>query len=59
MAKVVNDKKLNKIRDNYPDTWEWMKHKASWEHMCLGAVLNSYEDYIDVMMEKEDGKMQV
>ena len=59
MAKVINDKKLNKIRDNYPDTWEWMKHKASWEHMCLGAVLNSYEEYIDEMMEKENVEMQV
>ena len=53
MAKVINDKKLNKIRDNYPDTWEWMKHKASWEHMCMGAVLDSYEKHIDEMMERE------
>lgn len=43
---VVNVKKLNKIRDNYPNTWKWMQHKASWEHMCMGAVLNSYEEYI-------------
>lgn len=50
---IVNTKKLNKIRDNYPNTWEWMRHKASWEHMCMGAVLDSYEKYIDELMERE------
>ena len=50
---IVNTKKLNKIRDNYPNTWEWMRHKASWEHMCMGAVLDSYEKHIDEMMERE------
>lgn len=54
MASVVDVKKLNKIRDNYPDTWEWMKHKASWEHMTLGSVLDGYEEYIDELMKKED-----
>ena len=49
MAKV-NLKKLNEIRDNYPNTWEWMRHKASWEHMCMGAVLNHYEEHIDDLM---------
>ena len=56
MANVVNVKKLNKIRDNYPNTWGWMRHKASWEHMCMGAVLNGYEEYIDKLMDKEDGE---
>ena len=53
MATIVNMKKLNNIRDNYPNTWEWMRHKASWEHMCMGAVLDSYEKYIDELMERE------
>lgn len=58
MANIVNVKKLNKIRDNYPNTWEWMKHKANWEHMCMGAVLDSYEEYIDKLMKLEDnGRM--
>lgn len=47
MANVVNIKKLHKIRDDYPNTWEWMQCKASWEHMCMGAVLNNYERHID------------
>ncbi len=51
---IVNIKKLNKIRDHYPITWEWMQHKASWEHMCMGAVLNNYEIYIDELMSKEE-----
>lgn len=51
---IVNIKKLNKIRDNYPNTWEWMRHKASWEHITLGAVLDCYEKYIDELMENED-----
>lgn len=54
MANIVNVKKLNKIRDSYPNTWDWMRHKANWEHMCMGAVLNYYEEYIDGLMEKED-----
>lgn len=55
MVSVVNVKKLNKIRDNYPNTWEWMKHKANWEGMCMGAVLDNYEEYIDELVDKEDG----
>ena len=51
---TVNVKKLNKIRDNYPNTYEWMEHKARWEHMCMGAVLNCYETYIDELMSKEE-----
>ena len=54
MASVVNVKKLNKIRDSYPNTWEWMKHKANWEHMCMGAVLDNYERRIDELMGEED-----
>ena len=54
MASVVNVKKLDKIRDNYPNTWDWMRHKANWEHMCMGAVLDNYERYIDELMEEED-----
>ena len=54
MANIVNVKKLNLIRDNYPNTWKWMQHKASWEHMCMGAVLNYYETYIDELIEKEN-----
>lgn len=52
--KFINIKKLSIIRDNYPNTWEWMQHKASWEHMCIGAVLNNYEQYIDELMNTED-----
>lgn len=54
MANIVNVEKLNTIRDHYPNTWEWMRHKANWEHMCMGAVLNNYEKYIDELMDKED-----
>ena len=54
MASVVNVKKLNKIRDNYPNTWEWMKRKANWEGMCMGAVLDNYEKRIDELMGEED-----
>ena len=54
MANIVNVKKLNTIRDHYPNTWEWMQHKARWEHMCMGAVLNNYERYIDELMSEEE-----
>lgn len=55
MPNIVNVEKLNNIRENYPNTWEWMKRKASSEHMCMGAVLNYYEEYVDELMSKEDG----
>ena len=53
MAKI-NIEKLDKIRDNYPKTYEWMQHKARWECMTMGAILNNYEKYIDELMSKED-----
>lgn len=53
MASIVNVEKLNKIRDIYPNTWAWMQHKASWECMCMGAVLDNYEKYIDELMNNE------
>ena len=31
-----------------------MRHKASCEYMCIGAVLNRYEEYIDELLDKED-----
>ena len=54
MANIVNVKKLNEIRDNYPATWEWMKCIANSAHMCMGAVLNSNEEYIDRLIELEE-----
>jgi hypothetical protein len=34
-----------------------MQHKASWEGMCMGAVLDNYEKHIDELMgEEEKGK---
>lgn len=54
MANVVNVEKLNKIRDNYPGVWEWMKYKANCEHMCMGAVLHYDEEYIDKLIELEE-----
>ena len=52
MATIDWDK-INKIRNEYPKTFEWMQHKASWEHITLGAVLHGYEDYIDELMQQE------
>ena len=49
----IKVEKLNNIVKNYPKTLEWMRHKASWEHMTLGAVLNNYEQYIDELMSEE------
>jgi hypothetical protein len=41
------------VRDNYPKTYEWMKHKANWEHMCMGAVSEYYRKQIEAMIEEE------
>lgn len=41
------------VRDNYPKTCDWIKHKANWEHMCMGAVCEYYRKYIEELMEEE------
>ena len=50
---MIDIEKLNVIRNNYPDTWKWIQHKASWEGMCLSEVLHTYVTYIDDLMHKE------
>ncbi len=44
---------MDLIRDNYPKTWDWMRHKANWEHMCMGAVCEYYRKYIEELIEEE------
>ena len=50
---IVNVKKLKEIRDGYPCTWEWMQHKAAWEHVSMGTVFDAYEEYIEESIKKE------
>ena len=45
-----------KVRDNYPKTYEWMKHKARWEHIPMGVVCMEHRDFIEQLMREEDGK---
>lgn len=45
--------KIEKIKNMYPKTFEWMQDKASWKCMPLGAVLQSYENHINKLMEEE------
>ena len=42
--------------NEYPNTLDWVRHKARWEQIPLGAVLNDYKDYIDELMIKEDAE---
>lgn len=51
---IVNINNMSKIRENYPNTWEWVRHKAAWEHITVGSVLNDYEEYINELMDKEE-----
>lgn len=45
-----------KVRDQYPQTFEWAKHKARWEQMPIVAVFDQYEDHIfDLMKQEKDG----
>jgi hypothetical protein len=41
------------VRENYPKTWEWVRHKANQEHMCVGAVFKYYYSHIEELMEEE------
>lgn len=45
---------FQKVRDQYPDTHEWVKHKARWEGMPVGAVCMAYRDYIKELMRQEE-----
>lgn len=44
------------LMNEYPKTLDWVRHKARWEQIPLGAVLNDYKDYIDELMIKEDAE---
>jgi hypothetical protein len=44
---------LNLVREDFPKTWDWMKHKANWEGMCMGAVCEYYSEHIKTLMEEE------
>lgn len=46
---------FRKVRDQYPETYEWAKHKARWEGIPIGAVFMDYPDYIRELMAREDG----
>ena len=41
------------VRDGYPKTWEWVRHKANWECTCVGAIFENYNSHIKVLMEEE------
>lgn len=41
------------VREDYLKTWDWMRHKASWEGMCMGAVCEHYSAHIKALMEEE------
>lgn len=43
---------IAKVRDAYPDTWEWVCHKARWERMCVGAVFNNWNSTIKSFMKE-------
>lgn len=57
MAVITKDvlRLIRKVRDEYPQTYEWAAHKAAWEHMPLGAVFMDYAGYIQELMAREDG----
>jgi hypothetical protein len=48
---------INSIREDYPKTWEWVRHKANWEGMCIGAVCEYYRSSINELMNKEIGNV--
>lgn len=44
---------FRKVRDQYPGTYDWVKHKAKWEGMPVGAVCMEYGDYIKELIRQE------
>lgn len=53
---IVDMKFLNYVRENYPEAWEWIRCKANWEHITLGAVAHGYRNHIDKLIVEEDSK---
>ena len=47
---------FRKVRDQYPETYEWARHKARWEGIPIGAVFMDYHDHIRELMAREDGE---
>ena len=41
------------VRDEFPKTMEWVRHKANWEGMCVGAVCEYYRGTIEELMKEE------
>jgi hypothetical protein len=41
------------VRERYPKTWEWIRHKANLEHMCVGAIFKYWKSTIKAMMKEE------
>ena len=62
MANEINMKSFHAryalLLEKYPKTLEWVRHKARWEHIPLGAVLNDYWTYIEESMQQEDLEAQ-
>lgn len=51
--------KLNKVRKEYPKTFEWVRGKARGEHMTLFDVVINWETIVNEMMDKEDKEREV
>lgn len=45
---------LEKIKKDYPVTMEFLKDKASWEHMSIMAVLVGWGGHVKDVMKEED-----
>lgn len=47
---------IKEIKNNYPKTWDWIKHKCNWEQMVAIRVLNEYRDYVNELMGEENNE---
>ena len=41
------------VREGYPKTWERVRQKANFEHMCVGAIFKYWKSTIKAMMKEE------
>lgn len=58
MAKTIDMKAYSEwyslLKEKYPKTLEWVRHKAAWERIPLGGVFNEYKDAVAELMKRED-----
>ena len=60
MVFKINDKEFrelyDKLKAEYPETFQWVREKAKWQCVTIGTVFFYYRDQIEKRMKMEDAE---